>query len=161
LSYWTVAKTEPNRENFATEMLGQRGFETYSPRIAERITRRRRQITVERSLFATYIFVVIVDRWYDARWCPGISKVLLGADGTPEKVPPAVVTGLKAREGRNGLIQLPRRPPFRLGDRVKVLRGPLAGLSGLYQGQRSHERIAILLAALGRVELAAGDVAAG
>jgi transcription antitermination factor NusG len=159
LSYWTVAKTEPNRENFATEMLGQRGFETYSPRIVERITRRRRQVTVERSLFATYIFVVIVDRWYDARWCPGIAKVLLGANGTPEKVPPAVITSLKSRE-RNGLIQLPPKPSFRPGEPVKVVRGLFIGRLGLYEGQRGSERVAVLLASLGHIELAAGDVAA-
>jgi hypothetical protein len=43
---------------------------------------------------------------------------------------------------------------------VKVTRGVLAGLSGLYQGQRSRERVAVLLAVLGRVEIAAGEVAA-
>jgi transcription antitermination factor NusG len=159
MGYWTVARTAPNRENFAESELDRRGFEVYAPRIAERIARRGRKITVERPLFAGYIFVVIEVGWYDAHWCPGITRLLLSVDGSPAKVPVAVVAGLKARE-RSGLIVLPRRPPFLPGDRVRVIRGPLAGLSGLYQGQRSHERVAILLAALGRVEIAAGDVAA-
>jgi transcriptional antiterminator RfaH len=156
--YWTVARTAPNRENFASSELGRRGFEVYAPRIAERIVRRGLKITVERPLFAGYLFVVIEVGWYDAHKCPGVVAVLLDGE-RPAKVPPKVITDLRSRE-RNGLVVLPHKPPFRLGDRVKVLRGPLAGLSGLYQGQRSHERIAILLAALGRVELAAGDVEA-
>jgi hypothetical protein len=39
---------------------------------------------------------------------------------------------------------------------VKILQGPLQGLCGLYQGQRAHERVLVLLALLGgqqRVEL--------
>jgi hypothetical protein len=40
---------------------------------------------------------------------------------------------------------------------VRVLAGPLQGQLGLYAGQRSHERVLVLLALLGgqqRVELA-------
>jgi hypothetical protein len=71
-----------------------------------------------------------------------------------------VIADLKGQE-RGGLIVLPRPPRFKLGDPVRVTRGMLAGLSGLYQGQRNHERVAVLLAVLGKVELAAGDVVAG
>jgi transcription antitermination factor NusG len=157
--YWACARTQPNREHFAESELSRRGYEVYSPRIAEHIIRRGRKVAVERSLFVNYIFVVIEARWYDAHWCPGVISLLLGADGTPAKVPPKVITDLKSQE-RNGLIRLPRPPRFRPGDPVRVTRGMLAGLSGLYQGQRSHERIAILLASLGKVEIAAGDVEA-
>jgi transcriptional antiterminator RfaH len=156
---WICARSEPHREQFATGELRRRGYEIYLPRIAEHIVRRGRKITVEKPLFASNIFVVVIDRWYDCRWCPGIAAVLLGADGIPAQVPPKVITDLKGRE-RNGLIVLPQPPCFRPGDRVRVTRGVLAGLSGLYQGQRSRERVAVLRAVLGRVELAAGDVAA-
>jgi transcriptional antiterminator RfaH len=156
--YWACARTQPSREHFAESELGRRGYEVYSPRIAERIVRRGRKVTVEKPLFVNYLFLEIEMQFYAAHKCPGVVAVLLDGE-RPAKVPVAVITGLRSRE-RNGLIMLPRKPPFRLGDRVKVLRGPLAGLSGLYQGQRSHERVAILLAALGRVELAAGDVEA-
>jgi hypothetical protein len=43
---------------------------------------------------------------------------------------------------------------------VRITKGLLCGLSGLYAGQRGHERVAVLLSALGRVELAKGDVEA-
>jgi len=34
----------------------------------------------------------------------------------------------------------------------------LCGLTGLYAGMRGHERVAVLLNALGKVELAKSDV---
>jgi hypothetical protein len=44
---------------------------------------------------------------------------------------------------------------------VRVTQGPLRGLDGLYEGQRPHERVLVLLAVLGaarRVELGADDI---
>ena len=59
---------------------------------------------------------------------------------------------------RGGFIVLPERPRFRRGDEVRIARGAFAGLTGLYAGMRGPERIAVLLATLGRVELAAVDI---
>jgi len=51
-------------------------------------------------------------------------------------------------------------PRLRPGDRVRIVRGTLAGLSGLVDGMRPHEHVAVWLAALGRVTLPAGDIEA-
>jgi transcription antitermination factor NusG len=59
-----------------------------------------------------------------------------------------------------GLIELPRREPARLGDRVRVMAGPFAGTRGLYQGMRGNDRVEVLLALLGRVTLPVGSVEA-
>jgi transcriptional antiterminator RfaH len=80
----------------------------------------------------------------------------------PAAVPDSVIAALKARE-RGGLIELPRAPKFRSGDRVRVLHGPFIGLVGLYAGMKPHERVAVLLTLLGgqqRVTLPKGDVEA-
>jgi hypothetical protein len=68
--------------------------------------------------------------------------------GAPAHVPDAVIAELKARE-RGGLVVLPERPAFRRGDPVRIARGAFAGSLGLYQGQRAHQRIEILLSLLG------------
>ena len=80
----------------------------------------------------------------------------------PTAVPAAVIEDLKARE-TGGLIDLPRPPKFRPGDRVRVLHGPLAGHVGLYAGMRPRERVEVMLAILGgsqRVTLPKDDVEA-
>jgi transcriptional antiterminator RfaH len=157
--YWTCARTQPNREGFAESELGRRGYEVYSPRIAERVVRRGTKIVVIKSLFTNYLFLQVEVQFYSAMNCPGVVTLLLDGE-RPAKVPPKVIADLKGQE-RNGLVQLPRKPLFRPGDAVKVTRGVFIGLRGLYQDQRAHERVAILLAVLGKVELSAADIEAG
>ena len=73
----------------------------------------------------------------------------------PARVADHIIDDLRKRE-RNGLIELPQRSGLKLGDRVRVLHGPLAGQLGLFAGMRAHERVLVLLALLGgqqRVEL--------
>jgi transcriptional antiterminator RfaH len=80
----------------------------------------------------------------------------------PAAVPEAVIEDLRARE-TGGLIDLPRPPKFRAGDRLRVIDGPFAGHVGLYQGMKPRERVEVLLAILGgaqRVTLAADSVEA-
>jgi transcription antitermination factor NusG len=58
-------------------------------------------------------------------------------------------------------VRLPKPPPFRSGDRVRVVRGPFEGHFGLYDGMAPHERIFVLLSMLGtqvRAEMAEADV---
>ena len=111
-------------------------------------------------LFLGYCFVLIVhDRWYAARWCPGVTRLVLAGE-RPAIVPDAIIDGLRQRE-RAGFIELPKPPRFKRGDPVKVSAGSFAGHLGLYDGQRPHERVAVLLALLGasvRVTLPKDDI---
>ena len=66
----------------------------------------------------------------------------------PAAVPEAVIRISRARE-TGGLIDLPRPPKFRPGDRLRVVQGPFAGHVGLYAGMKPHERVEVLLAILG------------
>jgi hypothetical protein len=73
----------------------------------------------------------------------------------PIQKPGAPDTLLRTRSAP--LVELPRPPRFKPGDRVRVLHGPLAGHVGLYAGMKPRERIEVLLAILGgaqRVTLA-------
>jgi transcriptional antiterminator RfaH len=135
-----------------------RGFEVYLPRLhVKRVTPARRTSAHAPALFPGYAFVLIELQWRAARWSLGILRLVLDGD-RPAKVPDKVITDLKGRE-RNGLVELPSPPGFRRGDTVRIVRGPLSGLEGLVEGLRPQQRIEILLAVLGRVALAKGDIA--
>jgi transcription antitermination factor NusG len=73
----------------------------------------------------------------------------MAGDVKPARVPDAIIAGLRAREGADGLIELPRPPGLKRGDAVRVIHGPLQGLLGLYEGMKPHERVAVLLQFLG------------
>ena len=156
MSYWACAQLESNRERLALHCLELGGYSTYLPRIRERRRVNGRQVTVTPPLFPGYAFVLIELQWHAARWCPGVLRLVL--DGAqPAKVPDKVIADLRRRE-RNGLIELPPPPDFQRGDHVRITRGVFCGQRGLYAGQRPHERVAVLLQLLGRVELPKGDI---
>ena len=161
MSFWAAAQLQPQRDGLALHCLRQAGFETYAPRLREhRIAHGRKEVRTP-LLFPGYLFVLIELQWHTARWSPGVVRIVLNGTA-PAAVPDGVIAALKARE-MNGLIELPKPPKFRPGDRVRVLHGPFAGHVGLYQGMKPRERVEVLLAILGaaqRVTLAADAVEA-
>ena len=158
MAFWAAAQLQPQRDQLALHCLKLFGFETYAPRLRDRRTIRGSKVIKTPLLFPGYVFVLIHLQWSQARWSPGVVRLVM--DGiTPAVVPDTVVTSLKAREV-NGLIELPPPPRFRRGDRVRVLHGPL-GQVGLFAGMKPRERVAVLLTLLGssrRVELAGSAV---
>ena len=89
--------------------------------------------------------------WWQARWAPGVIRLIMAGDATPAAVPDSVIADLKGRE-TDGLIDLPPAPKFRPGDRLQVIRGPFAGHVGLYAGMKPRERVEVLLAILGAAQ---------
>jgi transcriptional antiterminator RfaH len=159
MSYWAAAQLQPQRDGLALHCLRQAGFETYAPRLREQRTAHGRKVVRTPLLFPGYLFVLIELQWHTARWAPGVVRLVMNGIG-PAAVPEAVITDLKARE-IGGLINLPRPPKFRAGDRLRVTRGPFAGHVGLSAGMKPRERVEVLLAILGgsqRVTLAADAV---
>jgi transcription antitermination factor NusG len=102
--------------------------------------------------------------WHEVRRTPDVTQIVMQG-GVPAQLDDAIVEELKARAGPNGLIRPPRRGglTFWRGDRIRVRGGPLTGRVGIFEGMRSHERVAVLLSLLGasqRVELPANHVEA-
>jgi len=151
MAYWCCGQTEPQREAAATHFLGLAGYEVYCPRL--RLVRPRRggrKVESHPPLFPSYLFIMITTGWWNARWCPGIVKLLTAGDA-PMPVSDSLINEIKSRE-RNGLVMLPKREAFQ----VRITAGAFAGHLGLYQGMRARDRILVLLALLGgqsRVEL--------
>jgi transcription antitermination factor NusG len=147
------------RERLALHCLALAGYVTYLPRLRQHRVSRGRRVETTPALFLGYAFVLIELQWHQARWAPGLTRIVL--DGAvPARVPEEVIAEIRSRE-RGGLVELP--PRLKRGDPVRILRGPLAGLVGLYAGMKPRERVEVLLAILGgaqRVTLAADAVEA-
>jgi transcriptional antiterminator RfaH len=130
------------------------GYETYYPRLREHRISHGRKIEIQPGLFPGYAFVLVQLQWHAARWTAGVLNLIMNGAG-PAHVSDSVIAEIRSRE-RGGLVELPKLPGPKPGDRVRVLAGPLQGHLGLYAGQRPHERVLVLLALLGgqqRVEL--------
>jgi transcriptional antiterminator RfaH len=159
MSYWCCAQIEPFRERLAAHCLALGGFEVYCPRLKEQVRSRGRKIVRTPPLFPGYAFVLIVSRWWDARWSAGVRRLVMDGE-LPAKVPDAVIAEIKSRE-KNGLVELPRPRGLAPGTRVRVISGLLQNQIGLLGALRPHERVLVLLQMLGgqqRVELAQGAI---
>jgi transcription antitermination factor NusG len=169
MSFWSVARFQPQRERLALKCLALYGFETYMPRVREIRTSsqvvglvgtvRRRRVEVEKPLFPGYCFILIQQQWHGVYSAAGVIRLLMDGD-RPARVADAVIDGTREREV-GGIVRLPKPPPFRSGDRVRVVRGPFEGHFGLYDGMAPHERIFVLLSLFGasiRTEMAEADV---
>src|SRR5215831_1357782 len=160
MGYWACAQLEPNRT--ALHCLGINGFEVYCPRLREqRRSRSGRKIVVTPLLFQGYTFVLVVSGWWNARWSPGVVRLIM--DGLqPAHVPDAVISEIRSRE-RNGFVELPKPRGLAPGMRVRVVSGPLSAQIGMLAVLRPHERVLVLLELLGAergVELARNAIEA-
>jgi transcriptional antiterminator RfaH len=159
--YWCCAQIEPFRERLALHCLGLNGFEVYCPRLREQIRIRNRKVVRTPLLFPGYAFVLVVSRWWDARWSAGVRRLVMDGE-LPARVPDAVIAEIRSRE-RNGLVELPKPRGLMPGMRVRVTSGPLSAQIGMLAALRPHERVLVLLQLLGgqqRVELARGAIEA-
>ena len=159
--YWCCAQIEPFRERLALHCLGLNGFEVYRPRLREQVRIRNRKIVRTPPLFPGYTFVLIVSRWWDARWSAGVRRLVMDGE-LLAKVPDAVIAEIKSRE-KNGLVELPKPRGLAPGTRVRVISGPLSAQIGILTLLKPHERVLVLLNLLGgqqRVELAQSAIEA-
>lgn len=152
---WILARTKPAREQLAARNIRRQNHEYY---LAQFFDKRR---CLRRSLFPSYIFVLIFDREYGfLNNTFGISRVMSCGDD-PAVVNPAVIEELRSRENKNGIIQLPEQAQdevmanLKPGDSVRVTEGPFVGFNALYQGMSSHSRVKILLSLLSGAKFSA------
>jgi hypothetical protein len=77
--YWCCAQVEPRRERLASYCLGLAGYEIYQPLLREQRRSRHgsRKIIVTPPLFPGYLFVWVVRGWWDARWSPGVVRLIM------------------------------------------------------------------------------------
>jgi transcription antitermination factor NusG len=151
-------QTESQRERVAARFLEQARFKTYLPKILIKQGRLKKIVP----LFPGYVFVEIMDRWWEVRWSVGVVRLLM-SDGKPVQVANKIMDAIRKREDDDGLVQLPKPRGLLKGDPVRIKRGSFAGKLGVYDGLSGAERSRVLLALLGRevpVLLASSDVEA-
>ncbi len=127
---WFVIRSKPRREDCAVRHLLSRGVEVFFPRILEPVGIGSSWATVP--LFPGYLFVEIaLDRdFHQVVWTPGV-KGFVAFGEVPTAVQPAVVHFLRAEAAPDGVIRRTRR--FRVGERVRIKRGPFAGFIGIIE----------------------------
>jgi transcription antitermination factor NusG len=155
---WYAAYTCANHEKRVAEQVERRSLEGFLP-LYESVRRwKDRRVRLELPLFPGYVFVRLAlrDRLRVLQ-IPGVAR-LVGFDGHPAPVPNEDIEAIRACLAGGH----PMQPHcyVQRGQRVRVLSGPLAGLTGIVVRQKKRTRFVISLDLLMRsvsVELDIAD----
>src|SRR5208283_2708871 len=156
---WYAAYTSANHEKRVAEQLQRRSVENFLP-LYESVRRwKDRRVRLKLPLFPGYVFVHIAlrDR-LKVLQVPGVAK-LVSFHGQPAPVPDKDIEAIRTCLAGPHPVQ-PHRYLQR-GQRVRVLSGPLAGLTGIVVRQKKSTRFVISFDLLMRsvsVELDSSDL---
>jgi transcription antitermination factor NusG len=156
---WYAVYTYANHEKSVAQQLERRRVENFLP-VYESVRRwKDRRVWLQVPLFPGYVFVSMTLReQLRVLEIPGVAR-LVGFDGRPTVVPAEDIEAIRCFLA-GGLSLRPHRY-VRSGQRVRLLRGPLAGLLGIVVRQRNCSRFVINLDLLQRsvaVEIDAADL---
>lgn len=152
---WFVCQTKSRKEERARYFLERKGFEVYLPMMEAQRVIGHKTTLMPKPLFPNYLFVRF-NQEEDVplvQWTQGVRKIL------PESIHPGaiddqVVESLRSLAQRDGII---RKQPLKKFDTVRILRGPLKEIMGIFEEWSSDKgRIRILLSFVNyqaRVEL--------
>jgi transcription termination/antitermination protein NusG len=132
---WTRSQCEPKVE----DGLRRKAYEVFLPRVRVPSRRRDRRVVLDQPLFPGYVFLRFVpsrEGYIGVASTDGVVKVLGErwdalhpiADDQVEAVRRIVTAGERVRPV----------PWIRVGDRVRIVDGPLAGLEGFVQAWRAR-----------------------
>jgi transcriptional antiterminator RfaH len=150
---WFAVYTKAGKERLAEGNLAAQGFETYLPRLARQRGRAKRVLPGPVPMFPRYLFVRLdldAGPWRAVHSTYGVSRLVSFGD-RPAPLPDAVIDGLRAREGADGIISLSEIvAPFKPGEAVEIAEGPLSDVRAMVCAQSGQERVVVLMTLLGR-----------
>jgi transcriptional antiterminator RfaH len=151
MPFWSVARVQPRREAYACGHLTQRGYSTLLPLVAN-------GHGAPAALFVAYVLVHITGQWHSVNSTPGVHRLICFGD-RPARMPDREVDAIRARMNGAGLVVLPPKPRFKLGDPVMVTGGVFCSQLGVYDGMGSRQRVMVLMQILGAERRLALDAA--
>jgi transcription antitermination factor NusG len=158
-SHWYAAYTCSRHEKYVAKQLEERRIECFLPlyRSWRRWKDRRKQIAL--ALFPGYVFVrMVLPERLRVLELPGVVR-LVSFNGQPAPLPEQDIEAL--RNGLNERIHAEPHPYLRVGRRVRVMHGPLAGTEGILVRKKHKFRLVISLDVIMRsvaIEVDAADV---
>ncbi len=149
---WYVVHAKARQEQVACDNLARQGYAVYLPRI--KILKRSRRLGCQEvqlePLFPRYLFIQPGSTEHSiapVRSTLGVATVVRFGQA-PAILRHEVLIGIRDFETRQNAADLEAISPFRNGERVLVVDGPLAGLEGLVSSV-SQERVVVLMQLLG------------
>jgi transcriptional antiterminator RfaH len=146
---WYAVQCQPLRERLAAVNLAQQAFEVFLP-LRKKTRRHARRIeTVCVPFFPGYLFVALDlahHQWRSVNGTFGVTRLVTQGD-RPAPAPEGLVETLQTACTEPNVLEW--RPHLALGQPVRILAGPLAGLVGELHGMAEADRVRVLLRMMG------------
>lgn len=162
--HWYAVHIKSRHEFQVFERLTGAGIETFLPSWQKNSKWKDRNKLVQLPLFPGYLFVH-TDNNHAARLTilktKGVVRMLGVIPGQPEPVPEEQISSLK--KVIDAGINIDHYPYLKEGRRVRIIRGPLAGIEGILVQKPNHHYLVLSVDIISQstaVTIQAGDVEA-
>jgi transcription elongation factor/antiterminator RfaH len=147
---WYVLHTRSRFENVVHDGLYKKSMEVFLPKIKVPSRRRDRKLMIKVPLFPGYLFVrTDLDPYQHLDIVKTTGAVrLIGNKEGPIPVPESTVESLRIIVATDQQVTTGTR--LKRGDRVMVVAGPFAGVSGTFVRYRGKQRVVVNIEALGQ-----------
>ena len=158
---WYVLHTKSRFENVVHDGLGKKSIQVFLPKVTVRSKRRDRKAMIRVPLFPGYLFVktdLAPQSHLEVVKTAGAVR-LIGSKQGPVPVPEETIESLKIMVSADHPITTGSR--LKEGDRVLVVHGPFAGVSGTFIRYGGKGRVIVNIEALGQyagVEVSEDDI---
>jgi transcription antitermination factor NusG len=156
---WYAVYTKHHHEKKVADLLARKGTETFLPLFSSVHLWKDRKQTVSSPLFTGYIFVRsdLADR-VGILSTPGVFFIVENA-GKACPIPDDEIEAIRAvvASGR----RFEPHPYLQAGERIRMVRGPLVGISGFFTKHKNRNRIVVTIELLQKalsVEVDISDV---
>ena len=156
---WYALHTKSRFENVVNDGLAKKTLDVFLPKITVKSRRRDRHKMIRVPLFPGYVFVrTDLNPYEHLEILKTTGAVrLIGSTRGPVPIADATVDSLKIIVSTEGEVITGTR--FKKGDRVMVIRGPFAGVTGVFSSYRGDGRVIVNIEALGQFAAVNVDVA--
>ncbi|MDY6837643.1 MAG: UpxY family transcription antiterminator [Thermodesulfobacteriota bacterium] len=154
---WYVLHTRSRFEQVVFDGLDRKSLEAFLPKMTVMSKRRDRRLKIRVPLFAGYVFVKSDLNPYERLEIvktTGVVRIVGNKDGPLPVLDEAIDSLQIMVSGDNPIVTGTR---LRKGERVMVVDGPFAGVTGVFVRYRGQGRVVVSIEALG--QYAAVDVA--
>ncbi len=158
---WYVLHTKSRCEKVVNEGLNKKSFEAFLPTMHVKSKRRDRKVMLDIPIFPGYTFVkstLSAEEHLSIVKTAGVVKVIGNMQG-PVQVQPDVIQSLKIMIANSESVKTENR--FKNGEKIIVLYGPFAGLTGIFHKYRGKGRVYVNIDLLGQaasVEIEEEDI---
>lgn len=147
---WYVLHTKSRFENVVNDGLQKKSIDVFHPKIKVKSKRRDRRVMIKVPLFPGYVFVktdLNHSQYLDILKTAGVVRFIGNTSG-PIPVMEQEIVSLKIMTRAEEEVVTGTR--FKKGDRIVVVSGPFAGVTGFFIQYRGQGRVIVNIEALGQ-----------